>query len=245
MTFSILAYDAETGRFGAGAATGSLCVGGWVLRGTLASGMSASQGTAPSTVWGETVLDHMKQGLSASDAVEKVTSADKGRAYRQLAAIDPRGTTSAFTGGESVPACGHRAAENVIVSGNMLASEAVLEAILDTFLTTEDRFDKRILAALNAGEAAGSDSRGLMSAALLMIGYDMPPLTLRVDYSETPLEDLRKLHLRATKGAYAEWMHLVPTIQTPDRAPTPEDIDRLSQPADPDDDIPTPFVETD
>ncbi|WP_375172711.1 DUF1028 domain-containing protein [Pseudooceanicola sp.] len=244
MTFSILAYDAETGRLGSGAATGSLCVGGWVLRGDLASGLSASQGTAPSTVWGEGVLERMRNGLSAAEAVSQTTGGDAGRAYRQLAAIGPRGGTAAFTGTESVPACGHRQAENVIVSGNMLTGEEVLDAILDNFLASSGSFHKRILNALTAGDAAGGDSRGLMSAAMLVIGHDMPPLTLRVDYSETPLADLRDLHSRATTGAYAEWMNLVPTVQTPERAPTPEDIARLSVPADPEDDTPAPFVET-
>lgn len=244
MTFSILAYDAETGRLGSGAATGSLCVGGWVLRGDMVSGLSASQGTSPSTVWGEAVLRHMHNGMAAEDAVAQTVSGDSGKAHRQLAALGPRGGTAAFTGADSVPACGHRKTDTVVVAGNMLTSEDVLDAILDTFLTTKASFHQRILSALQAGETAGSDSRGLMSAAMLVIGRDMPPLTLRVDYSETPLDDLRALHDRATTGAYAEWMQLVPTILNPDRAPTPEDIARLSVPADPEADTPAPFVES-
>ena len=59
MTFSLLARDPATGAIGGAAATGSLCVGGWVLRGSLAGGMSASQGKAPSTFWGEDVLAMM------------------------------------------------------------------------------------------------------------------------------------------------------------------------------------------
>lgn len=245
MTFSILAYDAETGRYGGAAATGSLCVGGWVLRGTLASGMSASQGTSPSTVWGENVLKEMEAGRSAADAVQAVTSIDSGRAHRQLAALDPKGGTGAFTGDQSVPACNHRAGPGVVVAGNMLAGEEVLDAILNHYLSSTGTFHQRLLGALVAGDTAGSDARGLMSAAMLVIGHDMPPLTLRVDYSETPLDDLRSLHKRATTGTYAEWLHLVPTKQTPERAPTADDIERLSVPADPDKDIAAPFVETD
>ena len=85
MTISILAVDEKTGRIGGIAATGSLCVGGWVLRGHPESGMSASQGTAPSTLWGEDVLTAMRTGMSAVDAVAAVTSPDPGRAHRQLA----------------------------------------------------------------------------------------------------------------------------------------------------------------
>ena len=73
MTFSLLARDPETGAIGGAAATGSLCVGGWVLRGNLAGGMSASQGMAPSTFWGEDVLDFMAAGNPAKKAIEAVT----------------------------------------------------------------------------------------------------------------------------------------------------------------------------
>ena len=66
MTFSLLVHDRATGTFGGAAATGSLCVGGWVLRGTVDSGLSASQGTAPSTFWGEDALTAMRGGESAA-----------------------------------------------------------------------------------------------------------------------------------------------------------------------------------
>ena len=68
MTFSLLAHDHETGTYGGAAATGSLCVGGWVLRGGLDSGLSASQGTAPSTFWGEDVLRAMRDQCCAGAA---------------------------------------------------------------------------------------------------------------------------------------------------------------------------------
>ena len=92
MTFSILAYDAETGRLGSGAATGSLCVGGWVLRGDLVSGLSASQGTSPSTVWGEAVLHHMRNGMAAREAVTQTVQGDAGKAYRQGPKASPPAT---------------------------------------------------------------------------------------------------------------------------------------------------------
>ena len=245
MTFSILAYDAETGRYGAAAATGSLCVGGWVLRGTLGSGLSASQGTSPSTLWGETVLSRMKDGQPAEDAVRDTVAEDAGKAYRQLSALDPSGRTAAFTGDDSTPAFGHRAARNVIVAGNMLKAESVLDAVLDSFLGSTGPMDRRLLDALTAGDAAGSDSRGLMSAALLMLGPEMPPLSLRIDCSDTPLADLRSLHARATTGLYAEWTRLVPTARHPARYPTAEDFDRLAAPPDPEGAAATPIVNTD
>ncbi|KAA2313838.1 DUF1028 domain-containing protein [Pseudooceanicola sediminis] len=228
MTFSILARDAETGRIGGAAATGSLCVGGWVLRGRVEAGLTASQGTAPSTLWGEAALDEMQAGSSAAQAVSRVTTPDPGRAHRQLAALDVLGGTAAFTGEASVPACASRSASGVIVSGNMLTSESVLDAVLSTFVSTTGALPDRLLAALTAGEKAGSDSRGLMSSAMLCLGPDMPPLNLRIDYSETPLGDLAGLLGRATARPYADWSYLVPTRQAPFRAPTDQDLARLN-----------------
>ena len=102
MTFSILVRDPETGAMGGAAATGNLCVGGWVLRGDVRAGLSASQGKTPSTLWGEDVLDEMRKGLSAENAVANVVSADHGRETRQLLALDHGGRTAAFTGDENV-----------------------------------------------------------------------------------------------------------------------------------------------
>lgn len=227
MTFSILVRDAQTGRIGGAAATGSLCVGGWVLRGRIEAGMSASQGTAPSTLWGEAVLDAMQAGQTAAQAVDQATAPDTGRAHRQLSALDLKGGTASFTGKDSVPACAGRAAPDIVVAGNMLTSETVLDAIRDGYLGATGTMAQRLMTALEAGEAAGSDSRGLLSAALLCLGTDMSPLTLRIDASDSPLADLRRLHDRATSGLYAEWAHLVPTKEAPFRAPTEEDFARL------------------
>lgn len=218
MTYSILAFDERTGRFGGAATTGSLCVGGWVLRGDPRAGMSASQGTAPSTLWGESVLEQMRDGLTAPEAVTAVVQPDTGREHRQLAALDPAGGTAAFTGAQSIATCAHRAEGAVIVAGNMLSSEAVLDATLDSFLSTKGDFEDRLLASLFAGERAGSDSRGLLSAALLVVGRDMAPLTLRVDFSETPLAALRDLLARVRSSPYHDWLSGVPTLDDPHRA---------------------------
>ncbi|MBN2906589.1 MAG: DUF1028 domain-containing protein [Rhodobacteraceae bacterium] len=218
MTYTILAIDEKTGRLGGAAATGSLCVGGWVLRGDPRAGMSASQGTAPSTLWGEQVLERMRAGSPAETAVAQTVDPDSGRAYRQLAALDPAGRTAAFTGEASVPACGHRAAPGVIVAGNMLQDEGVLDAALAAYLSTHGDFTDRLMAALFAGERAGSDSRGLLSAALLVVGRDIAPITLRVDYSETPLSALSELLVRTHTAPYSEWVRGVPTLDVPGRA---------------------------
>ena len=82
MTFSILARDENTNEIGGAAATGSYCVGGWVLRGSLNAGLSASQGASASTLWGEQTLDFLESGLNARDAIYKVVNADEGKEHR-------------------------------------------------------------------------------------------------------------------------------------------------------------------
>lgn len=218
MTISILAFDEKTGTYGGAATTGSLCVGGWVLRGDAESGLSASQGSLPSTMWGSDVLALMQNGQSAEEAVNRVVEADAGRDERQLSALDPNGGTGAFTGANSILAAGVRMAPGIVVAGNLLVSEVVLDACLEGALMDTGPLDTRLLAALGSAANAGGDSRGLLSAALLVVGPDCPPLSLRVDYSEAPLEALADLHRRATSGDYAHWTRHVPTLNDRQRA---------------------------
>lgn len=217
MTFSILAHDPDANIVAGAAATGSLCVGGWVLRGDVQAGMSASQGAAPSTIWGEEVLSAMKTGQNAQAAVDAVTSGDGGRAFRQLSALDLAGRGACFTGQSNTPLMGSRVFPGGVVAGNMLGSEKVLDSMINGFQTSRGRLAERLLAALRAGERAGSDARGLMSSALLALSPDRAPLTLRIDYSETPLDDLEDLYARATSGEYFQWSRQVPTLNNPER----------------------------
>lgn len=217
MTFSLLVRDPETGQIGGAATTGSLCVGGWVLRGRWGAGMSASQGASPSTLWGEAAIEKMAQGSGASDAVAALTAADAGRHFRQLSALDMTGHCAAFTGNLNTPEMGEMIFPNGVAAGNLLASPAVIPAVVEAFRDGQGSLGERLIAALFAGSAAGSDSRGLLSAALLVLAPDKAPLTLRVDYSTDPLAALSELHDRATSGDYAFWAQQVPTVNDPER----------------------------
>ena len=218
MTFSILARDPETGAIGGAAATGSLCVGGWVLRGDLAAGLSASQGASPSTFWGEEVLRLLREGRSVAQAVGAVTSGDAGRAQRQLAALDCAGRAAAFTGEQNEDVKGSVVFPGGIASGNMLGSEGVLEAMTRAFTASSADFERRLLGSLSAAHEAGSDFRGLLSAALLVLHPDRPPLTLRIDHHpDDPIGALVALHGRATSGAYAGWVRQVPVASDRER----------------------------
>lgn len=219
MTFSILVHDEKTGIFAGAAATGSLCVGGWVLRGNLDGGLVASQGTAPSTLWRDEALRMMAQGETAETAVKTVTGRDRGRAHRQLIALDRRGNTAGFTGTQSVAWAGHVAHRGRAVAGNMIAGRAVLDALETAFASTETAMADRLVAALMAADRAGGDSRGLNSAALLALSPDAPPLDLRIDDHPEPLAALRDLVTRTRTRPYADWLDEVPVVSDPMRAP--------------------------
>ena len=86
-------------------------------------------------MWGEDVLALMRSGEPAEGAIRRIVEADTGRDERQLSALDPKGGTGAFTGANSIPTAGVRFAPGIVVAGNLLTSEDVLDACLDGFLT--------------------------------------------------------------------------------------------------------------
>lgn len=221
MTFSILMYDRETGSFAAAAATGSLCVGGWVLRGDIESGLVASQGTAPSTFWRDDVLRRMYSGDRAEAAVAQVTDADPGRGHRQLLALDRCGSTGGFTGMQSVSYAGHMTDRDLAIAGNMLAGPQVLTAMHEAAQGEYATLSDRMLAVLDAAATVGGDARGLQSAALLVLSPERPPLDLRIDYSDDPLPALRTLCLRAHRSPYYDWLTEVPVLKDRHRAVLP------------------------
>lgn len=217
MTLSILTYDKETGVFSAAAATGSLCVGGWVLRGDIESGLVASQGTAPSTFWRDDVLRRMYQGEDAHQAVTAVTAQDAGRDHRQLIALDQSGNSHGFTGNTSVPFAGHNTEQNIAIAGNMLSGPDVLDAMRQAADGQFDTPANRMLSVLETAATVGGDSRGLHSAALLILAPDRPPLDLRIDFHDEPLAALQELCARAHQSPYFDWLSEVPVLNDKSR----------------------------
>ena len=220
MTFSILARDEVSGAIGGAAATGSLCVGGWVLRGDVRAGMSASQGKSPSTLWGEDVLALMRNGATASEAASDVTARDAGRAQRQLSVLGLQGPGAVHSGGENGPVVAENLFDGGVAAGNILTGPEVIDALVSSYLGAEGTFAERLLQGLRAADSKGGDARGLQSAALLILSPKAPPLSLRVDWSPDPLGDLAHLLERATSGYYAEWSTQVPVLDDPERTLT-------------------------
>lgn len=219
MTLSILTFDRKTGVFAAAAATGSLCVGGWVLRGDIESGLVASQGTAPSTFWRDDILRGMYRGESAQAAVDRVTGADDGRDFRQVAALDRYGGAAAFSGAQSVAHAEHRTAPGLVIAGNMLTGPEVLDAMEEAAGAAAETQAQRMLAVLSAGKAAGGDNRGLRSAALLVLSPDSPPLDLRIDCADDPLAALAALSHETRRAPYCDWLSEVPVLADKTRRP--------------------------
>ena len=224
MTFSLLAFDQKTGGYAAASATGNLCVGGWVLRGNIDSGLVASQGTSPSTFWRDEALRAMRMGADATTALSQVVDDDTGKGFRQLLTLDREGRTAGHTGDQSLPYAGHVCTPNLVVGGNMLASREVVDAMSATFLASEDPLGERLLAALEAAKDAGGDYRGLMSASMLCLTPERPPLDLRIDSSDNPLGDLRRLYDLCNSSPYKDWLDEVPVAEDRHRAP---DVDQL------------------
>lgn len=217
MTFSILAIDHDSGALGGVAATGNLCVGGWVLRGDARFGLTASQGHTPSTLWGEDALSRLSGGASAQVALDAVVAPDPGRETRQLAVLDRNGAAAIHNGTENQPFIGHLCGDGWVVAGNWLASGKVIERAADALSAPAPDFASRLIAAVRAGIAAGSDRRGIQSAGLLVLAEDAPPLDLRVDFDPEPVDRLAALLERTRAEGYRRWLDTLPTRREPYR----------------------------
>ncbi len=217
MTFTLLARDPQTNCWGGVAATGNLCVGGWVLRGDARAGICATQGLSPSTLWGEDALAIMREADSAASAIEQLVAPDTGREERQFMAIGRDGIAHAFTGAQNLPVCGEAVGSHAVAGGNMLANENVPTAMLDAYEAAGGPLAGRLLDALRAGVAAGADVRGVQSAAMLIVGPGIAPVSLRIDDSPEPVAALAALHAKTQDPAYAEWLDYVPTRSDPHR----------------------------
>jgi len=144
---------------------------------------------------GPAVLDGMARGLSPAAAIEGALVGDDGRGLRQIHAVDRHGRSAAFTGAHCVEWAGDVTSAHVSFAGNMLAGPGVLSDTYAAFATNADlSLPERMLAGLDAGEAAGGDRRGRQSAALVLVTTeDFPDLSLRVDDHAQPLIELRRL----------------------------------------------------
>jgi uncharacterized Ntn-hydrolase superfamily protein len=199
-TYSIAACDLEAGEWGVAVQSKFLAVGSIVSWAEPHIGAIATQAYA-NPKYGPDGLALLQSGLTAEEVVERLTAADDGRAQRQLGVVDGKGRGASFTGGECNDWAGGRTGPGYAAQGNILVSGATVDGLADTFeQTAGEPLAERLLDCLDAAQAAGGDSRGQQSAALLVVerdggyaGLSDIKYDLRVDDHERPLEELRRL----------------------------------------------------
>ena len=200
-TYSICACDLEAGQWGVATQSKFLAVGSVVPWAEPHVGAVATQAYA-NPGYGPRGLALLRDGLSAEEAVERLTSADEGRAHRQLGIVDAEGRAATYTGTECHAWAGGRAGAGYAAQGNILVSGETVDALVETFeASAGKRLAERLVDSLDAAEAAGGDSRGRQSAALLVVerdgGYANLSdvlVDLRVDDHPDPLVELRRIY---------------------------------------------------
>src|SRR5882724_6869139 len=199
-TYSIAACDLEAGQWGVATQSKFLAVGSVVPWAEPQVGAVATQAYA-NPRYGPDGLALLREGLSAEEVVERLTSADDGRDQRQLGIVDGKGRSATFTGAECLEWAGGRTGPCYAAQGNILVSAATVDAIAETFESSKGTLAERLLDCLDAAQAAGGDRRGQQSAALLVVEQDGgyaklsdTVVELRVEDHERPLEELRRLY---------------------------------------------------
>ncbi len=194
-TFSIVGRCARTGQLGAAVSTAAPAVGAYCPFARAGVGAASSQSWCnPYLAYDG--LDLMEQGMSAQEVCDKLLAEDPGRETRQIGYVDAKGGSAAFTGNECAPWNGHITGANFATQGNLLMGAGCVTAMAESFPKTEALdLAERLIAALEAGQAAGGDARGRQSAAVLVVHTERYPLVdLRSDEHKYPIADLRRIY---------------------------------------------------
>lgn len=207
-TFSILGFDAATGEIGGAVQSRVFSVGNGVLWGEAEVGMVATQAIVDVS-YGPKALALLRAGLKPEAIIKAIWDSDpdpglNGRDWakqgRQFAVMDANGSYAAFTGPKATSWAGHTSGKFCTAQGNILAGEGVVNGMVEAFEKTPGHLSLRLMAALDAGQAAGGDTRGMQSAAMLIVKKDGGVwlhndvvLRLQVDDNPEPLKELRRL----------------------------------------------------
>jgi uncharacterized Ntn-hydrolase superfamily protein len=205
-TFSIVAYDPDAREWGVAVASKYLAVGAVVPWAKPGVGAVATQSYV-NVGYGPRGLELLAQGKSADEVVKALTEDDRGKESRQLAVVDAKGNVASFTGKECNAWAGGKTGKHYACQGNILAGEKVVTAMAGAFEETRGPLAWRLMAALEAGEKAGGDTRGKQSAAILVVkdppgrlGYGHRYIDFRVDDHKDPIPELaRVLSLRMAR----------------------------------------------
>jgi uncharacterized Ntn-hydrolase superfamily protein len=198
-TFSIVARDPQTKELGIAVASKFFSVGSVVPWLDASSGAVATQSFANVT-YGPRGLELLARGATAEETMKVLLRGDENAAARQAGIVGADGSSFTYTGDKCIPWAGGRMGPNYAIQGNILASEEVVIAMEKAFLETKGSLARRIYAALVAGDAAGGDSRGRQSAALMVVregagygGGNDRAIDIRVDDHQEPFKELGRL----------------------------------------------------
>ena len=198
-TYSIVCRDPATGELGVAVQSHWFSVGSIVAWAEAGVGAVATQSFVDPS-YGKNGLDMMRAGKSAPETLKELLAKEEGREVRQVAMIDSQGRVDAFTGKNDIQAAGHIVGTNFSVQANLMLNDKVWPAMARAFENTRGDLAERMLAALDAAQAAGGDIRGRQSAALIVVtgkptgqAWKDRTFDLRVDDSPEPLKELRRL----------------------------------------------------
>jgi uncharacterized Ntn-hydrolase superfamily protein len=201
MTFSIVARSADGESWGVAVASKFLAVGSAVPAAVAGVGAIATQADANVAYKGQ-ALAHLDDGATASVALQRLLEDDEGRDHRQVGIVDADGGSASHTGHACLDWAGSLTGDGYAIQGNILTGEDVVVAMETAWQTSDPDapLAQRLLEALTAGDAAGGDSRGRQSAALLVVkegagygGLDDIAVDLRVDDHPEPIPELARL----------------------------------------------------
>ncbi|HVG85357.1 MAG TPA: DUF1028 domain-containing protein [Vicinamibacterales bacterium] len=205
-TFSILGYDPATGEVGGAVQSRVFSVGNGVLWAEAGVGAAATQAIVDVS-YGPKAIELLRAGMKPEAVIKAIWDSDPDpqperwtKEGRQFAVIDPQGRTAAYTGPKATSWAGHKQGRYATAQGNILAGEGVVSGMIEAFEQTQGHLAVRLTAALEAGQKAGGDTRGMQSAAILIVGKGQGVwlnndvvMRLQVDDSPEPIKELRRL----------------------------------------------------
>jgi uncharacterized Ntn-hydrolase superfamily protein len=200
-TYSLAACDLEARHWGVAVQSRFLAAGSVVPWAEPEVGAIATQAYA-NPRYGPDGLALLREGLSAGEVVDRLTAADEGRDERQVGIVDRAGGSASYTGAGCHDWAGGRTGPCFAAQGNILVSEATVDALVTTFEAGRGLpLADRLLACLAGAQAAGGDRRGQQAAGLLVVerngGYARLSdvlVDLRVDDHPQPIHELRRLY---------------------------------------------------
>jgi uncharacterized Ntn-hydrolase superfamily protein len=200
MTFSIVGFDPIEKEWGIAVQSKFLGVGAVVPWAKAGAGAVATQSYA-NTAYGPKALQLMEQGKSAQETLEELLAEDPDREMRQVGLIDASGNPASFTGKACYDWAGGVTGSHFAAQGNILVDEETVQAMARVYSESNGTLAEKLLAALDAGQDAGGDSRGKQSAALYIVkekggygAFNDRYIDLRVDDHPDPIKELIRIY---------------------------------------------------